>query len=504
MKIRWRLALWPLCAAGLLIVLFVPRAIPPRPITGVVRDATGPVAGARVRWQGETVMVLTDADGRFRLPGSRSPAARVTAAKEGYVIAGVPAATRPLVITLERVPDGDCERYAWVDPRPDPEQRHNCGNCHQEIFQQWSASSHARSATGKHFLNLYAGTDWHGTPNRGWSLLAEHPDGAGVCTACHAPTVDFGDPAYFDLRHVRGVAAQGVHCDYCHKIAEADTAKLGIQHGRFGLTLKRPEHGQLFFGPLDDVDRGEDAFSPLYHESRYCASCHEGTVFGVPVYTTYSEWLDSPAGRAGVQCQDCHMTPTGQMTNIAPGRGGLERHPLTLSNHRFVVGSREEMLRRCLHITMTATRSGAAVRAAARVRADGVGHRVPTGFIDRNLALVIEGLTMDNQSVLAIAGPRLPAAAGLEPPGLAGKLYAKRTTDFDGHSPAPFWRPPRDLVDTRLVPGQTDEIVVHFPTTIHQVRVRLFYRRFWPEVAHTKDWPDNEKLILEKMIVVHP
>ena len=72
---------------------------------------------------------------------------------------------------------------------------------------------------------------------------------------------------------------------------------------------ERPK--QLFFGPLDDVDRGEDAFSPLYRESRYCASCHEGIVFGVHVYSTYSEWLSSPARRAGKQCQDCHMAPTG-------------------------------------------------------------------------------------------------------------------------------------------------------------------------------------------------
>ena len=31
------------------------------------------------------------------------------------------------------------------------------------------------------------------------------------------------------------------------------------------------------------VDRGEDVYSPLYSQSRYCAACHEGTVFGVHV-----------------------------------------------------------------------------------------------------------------------------------------------------------------------------------------------------------------------------
>src|SRR5262249_31537693 len=145
----------------------------------------------------------------------------------------------------------------------------------------------------------------------------------------------FNDPGYNDLRRAEGVALQGVHCDYCHKIAEVDNPQPGLTHGRFGLKLRRPAEGQLFFGPLDDVDRGDDAYSPLYRESRYCASCHEGTVFGVPVYTTYSEWLASPAAREGKQCQDCHMAPTGLLTNLAPGKGGIPRDPKTLANHRF-------------------------------------------------------------------------------------------------------------------------------------------------------------------------
>ena len=57
----------------------------------------------------------------------------------------------------------------------------------------------------------------------------------------------------------------------------------------------------------------DDAFSPLYRQSRYCASCHEGTVLSVHVYSTYSEWLASPARREGKQCQSCHMAPTGTL-----------------------------------------------------------------------------------------------------------------------------------------------------------------------------------------------
>ena len=104
-----------------------------------------------------------------------------------------------------------------------------------------------------------------------------------------------------------------------------------------------------FYGPLEDAVRPGESFGqlPLYRESRYCASCHEGIVFGVHVYGTYSEWLESPARAQGVQCQGCHMAPTGRMTNIAPGHGGIARDPATLASHGFP-GNQADMLRRCL------------------------------------------------------------------------------------------------------------------------------------------------------------
>src|SRR5207244_3382643 len=155
------------------------------------------------------------------------------------------------------------------------------------------------------------------------------------------------------------------------------------------LRLLRPREGQLFFGPLDDVDRGEDAYSPLYRDSRYCASCHEGVVFGVHVYSTYSEWQDSPARRQGLHCQSCHMAPTGRLTNLAPGHGGIDRDPRTLGNHRFFRGSQAQMLRACVRVATSLRRERGEVRAEVCVRAEGVGHRVPTGFIDRHLLLVV-------------------------------------------------------------------------------------------------------------------
>src|SRR5689334_16414091 len=55
-------------------------------LTGAVKDAAGPVAGASVRYKGDKQAVVTEADGRFQLP-ARSDSRRVTAEKAGYFIA---------------------------------------------------------------------------------------------------------------------------------------------------------------------------------------------------------------------------------------------------------------------------------------------------------------------------------------------------------------------------------------------------------------------------------
>ena len=53
-------------------------------------------------------------------------------------------------------------------------------------------------------------------------------------------------------------------------------------------------------------------------------------------------------------------------------------------------GSQEDMLRRAIRVEATAATTPDGVRLTVRVRADDVGHRVPTGFIDRHLILVID------------------------------------------------------------------------------------------------------------------
>src|SRR5262249_44593134 len=123
--------------------------------------------------------------------------------------------------------------------------------------------------------------------------------------------------------------------------------------------------------------------------------------------------------------------------------------------------------------------------------AEGAGHRVPTGFVDRHLVLVVSARDAAGKYMQPIIGPVLPDIVGsikAQP----GRLYAKVLKDFDGHSPAPFWRAESRPEDTRLIPGQTDTGTWLFPASTRIIQARLLYRKFWPEVAAAKGWPDNE------------
>lgn len=458
-------------------------------VDGQVLDSNGPVAGAIVGWQGDGDRVETDAQGRFRLQSS-GRTRRIIAHKPGYRIASTPASVRPLMLRLERVPQRDNEDYAWIDPHRNAKEPHNCANCHGEIYREWQGSAHARSATNPKFLALFA-------EGKTWNARLEHPEGSAVCASCHVPTLRSPTLDY-DVREAKGVSKSGIHCDYCHKVADAPTDKLGTRFGRDGLFLLRPaQNDQLFFGPLDDAVRSGESFAyaPFYKESRYCAACHEGTVFGVHAYGTYSEWLESPAKRAGKQCQTCHMAPTGTMTNIAPGKGGIERDPHTLVSHGTPGGSLES-LRRSLALKTSMNPSKAGMKVDVEVIARDVGHRVPTGFPDRHLVLVVEAFDSIGERRSLIEGEHLPKSAG-KWAGAAGMLYGKQLIGEANRSPIPFWLPVFKTIDTRLHPEKADRRSFVFPAATTRVTVQLWYRRFWQEVADQRGWRDNDVLIVE-------
>ena len=163
---RVRFLLW-LLLIGILIALAWPHQQPlsklDRAATSQVRgrvfDAVSPLADARVRFKGRAESVRTNAHGEFALvdPGARPP--RLTAWKDGYFIQGASASDRPLRIELRPLPSHDDASYHWIDPTPDVADDERCGNCHEQIYDEWQASGHAHSARNKRFMNLFGFCD---------------------------------------------------------------------------------------------------------------------------------------------------------------------------------------------------------------------------------------------------------------------------------------------------------------------------------------------------------
>jgi hypothetical protein len=56
--------------------------------------------------------------------------------------------------------------------------------------------------------------------------------------------------------------------------------------------------------------------------------------------------------------------------------------------------------------------------------------------------------------------------------------------------------------DTRLHPDRSERATFLFPAGATRITAQLWYRRFWHEVAETRDWRDNDTLIIEKTLAL--
>lgn len=546
---KYRAAISIFCGFAVVVVAlfaaFSIQAATETTVSGKVFDYRGPLADVRVLVQGTKNTAVTDREGRFILSGI-TPGQKISlsAWKEGYynaLLTDIKAPAKDLHLTLIRIQLDDNPKYEWIPPE---KAAGSCKECHIAITAISLRDAHMRAAKNPIFLNMYYGTDskgnrspptryatgttygpWSNTniplqpdyskPYYGPGYQLDFPGTPGNCSSCHIPGASINHPV--DPQSVKGADRYGVHCDFCHKVAdvrvdpETRMANPDVPGVR-AMTIKRPfaddpQRCQLFFGAFEDVNApADDAYLPLIKESRFCAACHVGTFWDTLVYNSYGEWLQSPyadlkSGKAKT-CQECHMpSPTRYkgktLTNIAPGKGGIERDPKAIHNHNMTVDA--ELLRNSLTMSATAKKRNGRIEVAVTLLNDKTGHHIPTDSPLRQLILTVEARDSRGRALKLQDGPTLPEWCGnikgrkQHYAGRPGKAYAKLLKEkwTDVFPTGAYWNHTELVSDNRLAALASDTSTYAFEPPQSgkiKINVTLLYRRAFIELMEQKKW----------------
>lgn len=526
-------------------------------INGIVVDSNGePVPSAIVRIQATTNATQTDANGKFTISNlDAGVPVTVSAWKEDYYCAKTESVTPPangISLTLRLYQTNDNPTYQWIPPTGE----NSCYSCKPGVTQVWlDSDAHGKSATNIRFLTMYNGTDVDGNqspltryvfnreygriplrpdmtnPYYGPGYKLDFPETSGNCAACHIPGSAIKDPYDVDPNTVTGVNTFGVHCDFCHKIADVKLdPETGLPYpnmpGVLSMDIRRPfpedkDRYQIFFGSFDDDNVPmEDTYLPLIKESRYCAACHFGIFWDTVIYNSFGEWLESPYSDplTGKSCQQCHMpAPTisnGQpITNVAPDLGGVERDPLTIPAHTFPGASNVELLQNSVTMTVNARREDQNLIVQVSIKNDQTGHHIPTDSPLRQLILLVTAKDEKGQTLSLLEGETVPTWGGIGDPnlgyyaGLPGKGYAKILRELwtEVEPTGSYWNPTRIVSDNRIAAFETDISNYIFEATEGsqiRIEVKLLFRRAFKELMDQKSWNVSDILMEETDIVV--
>lgn len=254
--------------------------------------------------------------------------------------------------------------------------------------------------------------------------VPDAPTAFGACADCHAPGID-GVAGGRNLHEAIDLAYDhGVHCDVCHKVRDVDLSlPPGIGQR---LILGRPneldpsplaDYRPIYYGPLLDVPNSFMGGSPQpkFNEATFCAGCHQqlqpalvpgdtldGTRWpdGLPIHTTYDEWLAGPYNAPETPCQFCHMPAGVDLPNsidTAVGMPqsitfGFERPPEDNRHHIFrspLFHGDPRLIDSALFVSVALSVNTGEVDANVSVANIGCGHAIPTGEPMRALVMLV-------------------------------------------------------------------------------------------------------------------
>lgn len=226
-----------------------------------------------------------------------------------------------------------------------------CGECHKQIYDEWSSSQHAYASISPMFHKF----------EQKFQDLTQGTVGT-FCVRCHQQVgTQLGESRETPLWARSQISREGVSCITCHRVKEQYGKVNGERRVEPG-TINEPVYGSGDKSVIKDVLANKDTYSVKtsadgrgndIHEgmitndqitkSEFCVSCHQVAVnLGIKLEIVWDQYRDSPARKAGVTCQDCHMgkvpgKPEGYSTAPSAIVGGKEVNPgRKHANHRFI------------------------------------------------------------------------------------------------------------------------------------------------------------------------
>ena len=226
-----------------------------------------------------------------------------------------------------------------------------CGECHKQIYEEWSSSQHAYASISPMFHKF----------EQKFQELTQGTVGT-FCVRCHQQVgTQLGESRETPLWARSQISREGVSCITCHRVKESYGKVNGERRVEPG-KIYEPVYGSGEKSVIQDVldnketysvktgtdGRGNDIHKGMITndqitKSEFCVSCHQVAVnLGIKLEIVWDQYRDSPARKAGVTCQDCHMgkvpgKPSGYATAPSAIVGGKEINPgRKHANHRFI------------------------------------------------------------------------------------------------------------------------------------------------------------------------
>lgn len=252
----------------------------------------------------------------------------------------------------------------------------SCGECHEEIYKEWSTSTHSKAWQDYQFQE-----EW----KKNEKLF--------VCINCHTPLKEqqeFEILGLIEGDHFRPLRRTNPNFD---KELQQESITCTVCHIRDGKIV----------GPYGNTDAPHEVlYDPVFLDEGMCKCCHQAVEMIRPdlicTFRTGDEWEAGPYSKRGTTCIDCHMPEVSRpLTATSDKIRKTRRHLWRGSGIAKFVGEEAEALRffrSGLELIMAPSKSEYSPGDNATVTVAYInqkaGHNIPTGDPERFIIIIFQ------------------------------------------------------------------------------------------------------------------